>query len=141
MSESTSFVKRSIKNKFARKRKQSTSSDGSDSEKDSAELKDSAPIVKKKFNPNKQSTTVQKRSRKQENDSDSDNVHSSDEEITVKYKSKRTVMPEGPRDQGATAELEIETEKDRDAHALFLKSQEINKELEGKADDKVTFTN
>lgn len=32
---------------------------------------------------------------------------------------------------------EIDTEKDRDAQALFEKSLEINKELEGKEDDKV----
>lgn len=31
----------------------------------------------------------------------------------------------------------METENDRDAQALFEKSLEINKELEGKADDKV----
>lgn len=46
-------------------------------------------------------------------------------------------MPSGPQDQGATAILEIETEKDRDAQAIFEKRLEINKELEGKEDDKV----
>lgn len=65
-------------------------------------------------------------------------------------------MPAGPSDQGATATLvsicflnldiillsiiitqEVDTEVDRDAQALFEKRLEINKELEGKADDKV----
>jgi RING finger protein 113A len=35
-------------------------------------------------------------------------------------------MPAGPSDQGATAILETETEKDRDAQALFEKAQKIN---------------
>lgn len=35
-------------------------------------------------------------------------------------------MPAGPSDQGATAVLETETEKDKDAQALFEKAQKIN---------------
>lgn len=46
-------------------------------------------------------------------------------------------MPAGPSDQGATAILETETEKDKDAQALFEKAQKINEELEGKEDDKI----
>ncbi|KAI4467428.1 zinc finger protein [Holotrichia oblita] len=46
-------------------------------------------------------------------------------------------MPAGPNDQGATATLEIETEIDKDAQAIFEKRLEINKELEGQADDKI----
>lgn len=45
--------------------------------------------------------------------------------------------PLGPSDQGATATVEIDTALDRDAQAIFEKSLEVNKELEGKADDKV----
>ncbi len=36
---------------------------------------------------------------------------------------------------GATAIVEFETEKDRDAQAVFQRSLDINKELKGKADD------
>lgn len=54
-----------------------------------------------------------------ENSSDDDN-------ITVLYKSNRTAALAGPSDQGATAILETETEKDRDAQALFEKAQKIN---------------
>lgn len=131
---STSFAKRSIKNKFARKRKQSSDEDENqnDSDEGSAVVKNNS----KKFNPNKHSTTASRKSKKQ-NDSDSDAEKSSGDEVTVKYKSNRSALPTGPRDQGATAEMEIETQTDRDATAIFLKSQEINKELEGKADDKV----
>lgn len=57
--------------------------------------------------------------------------------VSVSYKSTRTKQIDGPSDQGATATIEIDTELDRDAQAIHQKSIEINKELEGKADDKV----
>lgn len=54
-------------------------------------------------------------------------VDSSEEDsVTVSYKSSRTALPAGPSDQGATAILQTETEKDRDAQALFEKAQKIN---------------
>lgn len=49
-----------------------------------------------------------------------------DDGVTVTYKSNRTALPAGPSDQGATAILETETEKDKDAQALFEKAQKIN---------------
>lgn len=52
--------------------------------------------------------------------------NSEDDGITVSYKSSRTALPAGPSDQGATAVLQTETEKDRDAQALFEKAQKIN---------------
>lgn len=52
--------------------------------------------------------------------------NSEDDSITVSYKSNRTALPAGPSDQGATAILQTETEKDRDAQALFEKAQKIN---------------
>lgn len=55
-----------------------------------------------------------------------DDDNSEDDNITVLYKSSRTALPAGPSDQGATAILETETEKDRDAQALFEKAQKIN---------------
>lgn len=55
-----------------------------------------------------------------------DNNSSDDESVTVSYKSSKTPMPAGPSDQGATAILETETEKDKDAQALFEKAQKIN---------------
>lgn len=51
---------------------------------------------------------------------------SEDGRVTVSYKSNRTALPAGPSDQGATAILETETEKDKDAQALFEKAQKIN---------------
>lgn len=60
-----------------------------------------------------------------------------DDKVTVSYKSSRSATMEGPGDMGATATLQIETEKDRDAQAIFEKSLEVNKNLKGKEDDKV----
>lgn len=51
---------------------------------------------------------------------------SEDDNVTVLYKSNRTALLAGPSDQGATAILQTETEKDRDAQALFEKAQKIN---------------
>jgi RING finger protein 113A len=69
---------------------------------------------------------------------------SSDEEskpapsrVAVHYESTRSAEKDGPADQGATAVVEFETERDRDAQAVFERSLEINKELKGKADDGV----
>lgn len=51
---------------------------------------------------------------------------SEDDGITMSYKSNKMALPAGPSDQGATAILQTETEKDRDAQALFEKAQKIN---------------
>lgn len=60
-----------------------------------------------------------------------------EDEITVSYKSSKSIASIGASDQGATSVNQIDTELDRDAQAIFEKSLEINKELEGKADDKI----
>jgi len=43
----------------------------------------------------------------------------------------------GPKDMGATATIEIDTELDKDAQAIYERSLQVNKELKGKEDDKV----
>lgn len=128
------FKKTSIKNKFSRKRKQSSESDKSSDDNQSSVV---TKVDPKKFNPNVHSSLVSKKSKNKQNENSDSENESSDEDVTVRYKSKRSAMPELPRDMGATAEVQFETEKDKDATALFLKSQEINKELEGKQDDKL----
>ena len=52
---------------------------------------------------------------------------SDEDDITVSYKSKRIANREGPSDMGATAVLEIETEVDKDAQAIFENALKINK--------------
>jgi RING finger protein 113A len=126
------FKKSSIKNKFARKRAASSGSSNSSDQEESVVVKSD----KKKYNPNVHSTAAIKKSRNRDAGAGSGSSdEDSTEEVTVRYKSKRSELPELPRDMGATAELEIDTQKDRDAQALFKKSQEVNKELEGKSDD------
>lgn len=134
------FKKRSIKGKGVRKR-QKPSSDEEENQKSSSENEDHPTIVrpnKRKFkvNPNIQrSSRLEKKHKTQDVNGSSGGSDSDD--VMVSYKSKRSAMPDGPQDQGATATLEIETEKDRDAQAIFEKRLEVNKELEGKEDDKV----
>lgn len=58
-------------------------------------------------------------------------VHSSGSEddekaLLVSYRSNKAPLPEGPSDQGATSILQTETELDRDAQAIFEKSQKVN---------------
>ncbi|XP_012281278.1 RING finger protein 113A [Orussus abietinus] len=122
------FNRRKIKKQSVRKRK------GIEEEEDSSE--DETSVVKKekrqnKQNPMKQSTNIRYQQKTCDNES------SIKDSVTVSYKSKRTPIPSGPSDQGATAVLETETELDKDAQALFEKAQKINEELEGKEDDKI----
>lgn len=149
-----SFKKRNIKNKFARKRKQS-------SDEESGKLtpqlikatpfyisltilldksEDEPAVVRlekksKRLNPNVQSTSNVRKQQKSKKGDTSSGEDSDD--VTVSYRSKKNTEMTGPRDMGATAELEIETDKDRDAQTIFERSQAINDETKGKEDDKV----
>lgn len=128
--ESFSFKKRNLKNKFARKRKQSSEEEAS--EEDTAVVK--LDKKSKRLNPNVQSTSnIRKQQRRAADKSSS----SEDEDISVSYRSKKEGESALPKDMGASAELQFETEKEKDAQAIFEKSQQINKELEGKEDDKI----
>ncbi|KAL3288657.1 hypothetical protein HHI36_003090 [Cryptolaemus montrouzieri] len=123
------FKKRNIK-KQTRQRKDSSS--GSDTGVESTIIRPGSK--KKRVNPNIQSTSgLQKKQKIDEESSNSE----TDEQVILSYKSKRSAQPEGSTDQLATATLEIETEKDRDAQAIFERRLEVNKQLEGKEDDKV----
>ncbi|CAH0551729.1 unnamed protein product [Brassicogethes aeneus] len=126
------FKKRKFTSRGQRKRQ------ASDSDKEKSSSEEEQTVIKtskrkSKINPNVQSTSKIVKSKLHENGSSSEDS----DEVMVSYKSKRSAMPSGPQDQGATATLEIETEKDRDAQAIFEKRLEINKDLEGKEDDKV----
>ncbi|XP_069703568.1 E3 ubiquitin-protein ligase RNF113A [Periplaneta americana] len=127
---SFSFKKRNIRNHSSRKRK------GSDEEDKSSE--DETTVVKKGKRVEKDNPLVQKTnsSRKPEAEEAGDSS-SSDDDVMVSYRSKRTTGREGPSDMGATAVLEIETEVEKDAQAIFENALRINKELKGKEDDKI----
>ena len=95
MSESIGFTKRSIKNKFARKRKQSSDEE---EKKNSSDEDENTSVVNKngkpKFNPNVFSSSKLRKTQKTKGSDDSDK--SSDEDVVVRYKSRRSAMPEGP---------------------------------------------
>ncbi|KAJ8251225.1 hypothetical protein GJAV_G00218670 [Gymnothorax javanicus] len=127
----TFLFKKSNKKFAARKRK------ASDNEKSSNSDEDSTVIRRRKrtdvINPMIQKS---KRSeREQLSSSESDDAE--DKKITVAYKSSRSAKPEGPEDMGATAVYELDTERDKDAQAIFERSQKIQEELSGKEDDKI----
>lgn len=75
-----------------------------------------------------QSSDAKHKSQSQKLKKESSEESSSDHDSgMISYRSKRTAAPEGPTDQGATAILQIETDVDRDAQAIFEKSVQINK--------------
>ncbi|XP_020277889.1 RING finger protein 113A [Pseudomyrmex gracilis] len=122
------FKKRKIRS--TRQRKEASGSN------DSSE--DETTVVRKQKKRDNRNPMIQSTSTKEYQEKTNHSDDSSEEDsVTVSYKSNRTALPVGPSDQGATAVLETETEKDRDAQALFEKAQKINEELEGKEDDKI----
>lgn len=99
-----------------------------------------AKQLKGKLNLNIHKTntaSLRKRNAGHNSSSQSSDDGGDDRRITVAYKSTRTKAIDGPSDQGATATNEVDTELDRDAQAIHQRSIEVNKELEGKADDKI----
>ncbi|CAG2064892.1 unnamed protein product, partial [Timema podura] len=79
---------------------------------------------RKKLNPLVQKSSDGLKSRAVKSpDSDEEDIES----VMVSYRSKRVAGREGPSDMGATAVLEIETEVDKDAQAIFENALKINK--------------
>lgn len=145
------FKKRNLKNKFNRRKKESSPEKSKNNKTlvceiqrkmfipDSSSDEEATSSVvrlekRKKLNPNMQTTktisVVKATTSTTSEDDDEENVR-------VSYKSNRNANPLGPKDQGATATVEFETEIDKDSQAILEKSIAINKELEGKADDKI----
>uniref|UniRef100_A0A673GAV7 RING finger protein 113A-like n=1 Tax=Sinocyclocheilus rhinocerous TaxID=307959 RepID=A0A673GAV7_9TELE len=93
-------------------------------------------------------------SARKRNASDSDKDRSSGEEGSAVVKKKKAavtnpmiqkvsvvdseaITTKGPDDMGATALYQLDTERDKDAQAIFERSQKIQEELSGKDDDKI----
>ncbi|XP_034990200.1 E3 ubiquitin-protein ligase RNF113A isoform X1 [Zootoca vivipara] len=113
---------------------------GSDQEPGSSSDEGSA-VVRKERHKEVSNPMIQK-TKKSVKDHTSYASSSSEDEgkskrIGVAYKSTRSAKPVGPEDMGATAIYELDTEKEKDAQAIFERSQQIQKELEGKEDDKI----
>uniref|UniRef100_A0A672YKF1 Ring finger protein 113A n=1 Tax=Sphaeramia orbicularis TaxID=375764 RepID=A0A672YKF1_9TELE len=100
---------------------------------------DQSSVVRKQKKDSRINPMIQ-RTKKVEKDVVSSSESEDDKEdkkITVAYKSTRSAKPEGPEDMGATATYELDTERDKDAQAIFERSQKIQEELTGKEDDKI----
>ncbi|XP_026535640.1 RING finger protein 113A isoform X1 [Notechis scutatus] len=126
--------RRSAPGRAQRKRPNSDQDPGSSSDEGSSVVRKerrkevSNPMIQKTNKSMKTKTSYESSS------SDDDNKP---EGIGIAYKSTRSAKPVGPEDMGATAVYELDTEKDKDAQAIFERSQKIQKELEGKEDDKI----
>lgn len=126
----TIFKKRNIRGRGGRKRKTSSSEEKNTSDSDEQTVV--LPTKRQqKNNPNIQTTSAgAKKSKLEIHD---DGSSSNDEE---KAKQRTTLSVQQQR-ENATATYEMDTERDRDAQAIFEKAQKINEELNGQADDKV----
>lgn len=117
------FFKKANRNRNVRKRK---------AEKSDSEDEDVTTVIRKEkkplSNPMFQKTDgFDSKSRREREEIDDD--------LDVTFKSTRSAMRIGPEDLGATATVEIDTEFDRDAQALFEKSLKTNQELKGQEKD------
>ncbi|KAG5280057.1 hypothetical protein AALO_G00084440 [Alosa alosa] len=128
----TFLFKKSNKKFSARKRKAS----GSDKDGSSDEEKSTVVRRLKKTTGNPMIQKTKKVEKEVVSSSESDANHE-EEKVTVSYKSTRSAKPEGPDDMGATATYQLDTERDKDAQAIFERSQQLQEELAGKDDDKV----
>jgi RING finger protein 113A len=70
--------------------------------------------------------------------SSNDKKQQEENELIISFKANANAARTGPRDMGATATYELDTEFDRDTQAAFERAQKINEELKKKeTDDKV----
>ncbi|KAF4527249.1 hypothetical protein B566_EDAN015922 [Ephemera danica] len=128
------FFKKFSKKSFAsRKRKESEEEEKASSDEDSSQVVRKEKR-KKMGNPLVQKSTLTKASGKAASGSDSSDE---DNVVGVSYKSRGVTDREGPRDMGATATVETETELSKDAQAIFERSLAINKASLSPEDDKV----
>lgn len=110
---------------------------------ESSESEDETKIrrIEKKVLPNamKQSSSRMPRKRRDQSSSESESSSDNDKSgLTVTYKSSKSAKPSGPDDMGATKTYELDTDKGRDAQAIFERSQKLQDDLkEEKIDSSV----
>ncbi|XP_005994672.1 E3 ubiquitin-protein ligase RNF113A isoform X1 [Latimeria chalumnae] len=130
----TFLFKKSNKKFAGRKRK------AGNSDKESSSDDDGNIVIRKEKKQNFSNPMIQKTKkveRERQSYSDSGEEEENSKGLAVSYKSTRSAKPVGPEDMGATAIYELDTEKDKDAQAIFERSQKIQEELRGKDDDKI----
>ncbi|XP_075703087.1 E3 ubiquitin-protein ligase RNF113A [Rhinoderma darwinii] len=130
-----SFVFKKTTRKFAGRKRRDEDRESSEEEKH----KEEASVIRRKkreiVNPMVQKT--KQRVKEADSKASSSDEEKSSSSISVTYKSTRSAKPVGPDDMGATAIYELDTEKDKDAQAIFERSQKVQEEIKGKEDDKI----
>lgn len=108
-----------------------------DSDSDELSSSDDETVVVKKdrreaLNPLVQSTASFNKKRAFRKNLGRDEQDRGEEErlstVSVVYKSDKTAESLAPKDMGATATVNVDTEKDRDAQAIFEKARKINED-------------
>lgn len=151
--KSSKFNKKNVRRPQIIKEKDTDGDDDSDDDREGSggsssddETQVRKKEMKKKKNPLVQSTSsfsgLKKRKFNKTGDDNCNDSSESDDNHkaslhTVSYKSSRTSEPELPKDMGATATIEYETEVSKDARTIYEKSLKINEELKEKGDDKI----
>lgn len=120
------------KRKVIQYRRKRTTSESDNSDEESAVIHNEKR--QKRANPFIQRTSSKKCKTTEAVNNSSDSDH---EVVGVSYRSKMDTDMSGPKDMGATATIEIDTELDKDAQAIYERSLQVNKDLKGKEDDKV----
>ncbi|KAM4853255.1 E3 ubiquitin-protein ligase RNF113A-like [Thomomys bottae] len=137
------FKKPKRKGTAGRRKRPSCSPESGDSDSSSDEGSTVVRPEKKRtvHNPMIQKTPGIGKAKASERRSSGDGDGGEEEEervsLGVFYKSTRSAKPAGPEDMGATAAYQLDTDKERDAQAIFERSQKIQEELRGKEDDKI----
>lgn len=120
------------KRKVLQNRRRRVSSESESSDEESVVVHNDKRL--KKSNRFIQSTSIKKLKTSVPINDSSESDH---ENVGVSYRSKMDTDMSGPKDMGATATIEIDTELDKDAQSIYERSLQVNKELKGKEDDKV----
>lgn len=109
-----------------RVRKHSTSND---EKSESDNQSDDGQIVYRKDKSKRKNLLQQTTSSVKKQKVDYSSSSSNEEDISVSYKSTKSAKSAGPDDMGATKIVELDTNKDRDAQAVFEKGQKLQEGL------------
>ena len=128
----TFFRKSGNKNRNRQNVRKRKGSDDSDNDEKSAVI-----FREKKTSAN--NPMIQKSGIKKKKEDVNYKVSDDEEEndFQINYKSSKSGKREGPDDMGATSVLQIDTELDKDAQAIFERGMETNKGLKGKEEDNI----
>lgn len=129
-----SFKKKSRNVAFFRGVKRKAEPKESDDSDEYSSSDDETVVVKKDrrnvLNPLVQSTSSfhKKRTFRARSDAPEDDEEERLAAVSVVYKSDKTAESLAPKDMGATATVEVDTERDRDAQAIFEKARKLNED-------------